>query len=125
MKRLRIFVCVMMLVLSLAACSSKQAELVGDWVLVQGDSRFGSVLRFTEDGALLFAPALHSADNTTDINTALAQMLAYYEIAYQVKNDKTIELTITIFSASLEMDVSYSQNEDVLIFDDATYRRIT
>ncbi len=123
MKRL---LCILLIValFVLGGCVSPSEDLVGDWILIYGESEFGYLLRFEKDGAMLCTPGIANGSEAKDHAKALEAMADYMTITYTVKNFKTVVLTVQVFSTSIQLDIDYQRQDDVLIFGTGTYLKV-
>lgn len=126
MKKIICLLTAIIIMVTLCGCGGKKNDLIGDWALVSsGGGRFGYMLRFEKNGTMLCTPGLGSNAVIKSLDDEFVRMQNYYQIAYRIKNDKVIELTVTVFDEKLKLTIEYTLDEDTLIFDDETYKRIS
>jgi uncharacterized SAM-binding protein YcdF (DUF218 family) len=126
MKRILAFIILAAaLLMPLSGCEDRKARLIGDWTLVsEGGGRFGYMLRFEKSGAMYCMPGLTGGVSVRSVDEEFGRMRRYYSIYYNVKTDRIIELRINVFDNDITLEIDYSVDGDVLVFDGTAYRRI-
>ena len=128
MKKILAFALALVMILTLAACGSgNKKAIVGSWELTDGESAtFGLGFTFEKDGTLtLGIPGLEDSDEYADVMKGLGAIMS---MKYKIKSDSVIEVTMSALmglGGKETIEVSYSLNGDTLVFDGATYKRLT
>lgn len=124
-KMMLVCVCLVLVVALSAGCAPSVKGIAGTWVRINGDdSTYGYALRFSSDGRFWCTPDLHDAP-PRKLDAAFAQMNEYITATYSIADADTILLSAVVLFGTLDGEIDYALDGDVLIFDGGTYRRLT
>jgi hypothetical protein len=109
-------------VLMFGACKNSGNRLAGTWVLVQGSGgHYGQALFFGTDGVFLCTAG--SAVSARNVKSVLLRSADFITMTYEVKNDKTLKLTVTALFETFESELGYKLEGDVLVLEGSIYQR--
>ena len=138
MKKILAIMLVLMLALTLTACggSKNKKNIVGTWQIVDTSTatEYGFGLEFKKDGTMryglteeLFTGLTGEDVSAEDWDEAMEGLEMLMKIKYKLKSDTEMEITVSsmLGLAKESTTVAYSLDGNTLVFDGATFTRVS